>query len=728
VTATRIASKAPPEAVSTSLLADRLAAEAAAPSVLAFRVPRLPGEAVDSWVEYVARKTLSPVRATAISLGFQPTPSPYYFVRDVSAGQLERIAVGIGMDPSELEGGTLRRWASLGLCPERLQRGHSPGSWPRSSGARFCPECIQETDGRFQLAWYLQWSLCCLKHSRMLAAACPVCGRVPRTQRTVTWRDHPGAPEGCSDGCTAEALASAQTLWLHEAHPLLDFQRDINTLLSDPTTRCFVGGLEAHPRVWLHDLAALTRAAVLSMGDESPTAIIQRAAAPDARADLTDLVGKHAIPRRLKAAAQLSAASASPALLGVSAVIASDCLGVESIEDLSRALDWLPRNRRAAVQVRARHEEHTSAFVYAARPVTERFRWPNNLRGVVAEVAALYPNVNLVLDPSRVPARLPSTLIGRYPRILSGEAAPVGALSAVLAGPDPWDLRHIPGLLGLQAIATDCAIAWQQIMESDEAVLLWRDLLMLRVSWISGPAPIDYGRRRYTFPKPIPLSARRARRLAVDLGVSNTAGLRRMCIYFIWETLTGSDALCREEALQLPGGFRARYRKQRALWEATVPSPLAAEAERMLLRHRINEPIMVSPYRTSDGCWIVTEPLPRQLSGWDSRELRRSSRHFLSGALVHATASQIVDFVRWDGTPYAHAVATHLRVITPRYRLGRPKRGQPIAPSVTRSLDWLHRETGRDLDSTFRLGTERISFGLALVRELTSDAAGPPRG
>jgi hypothetical protein len=48
-----------------------------------------------------------------------------------------------------------------------------------------CPECIRESDGRWQLSWRLGWSFACVQHNRLLADACPTCGKYQRRQQFI---------------------------------------------------------------------------------------------------------------------------------------------------------------------------------------------------------------------------------------------------------------------------------------------------------------------------------------------------------------------------------------------------------------------------------------------------------------------------------------------------------------------------------------------------------------
>ncbi|WP_374227332.1 TniQ family protein [Streptomyces sp. AC512_CC834] len=45
------------------------------------------------------------------------------------------------------------------------------------AGSRFCPACLEETGGRWQVTWRLGWSFACIRHHVLLADRCPACLR-----------------------------------------------------------------------------------------------------------------------------------------------------------------------------------------------------------------------------------------------------------------------------------------------------------------------------------------------------------------------------------------------------------------------------------------------------------------------------------------------------------------------------------------------------------------------
>jgi hypothetical protein len=150
---------------------------------LPLRVAPAPGEAIDSWLEVTARYMDLPLRAVASALDLVIATRPTW-IRWLSRDQLDVIQAATGVSSSVVEALTLSVYdgTALQLDPNshRLDASFPFGALSRS---RFCPECIRESDGRWQLAWRLGWSFVCVLHNWLLADACPGCGKYQRCQQ-----------------------------------------------------------------------------------------------------------------------------------------------------------------------------------------------------------------------------------------------------------------------------------------------------------------------------------------------------------------------------------------------------------------------------------------------------------------------------------------------------------------------------------------------------------------
>lgn len=93
-------------------------------------------------------------------------------------------------------------------------------------GSRFCPECLNESSGRWRLVWRLGWSFACTTHGRLLADACPSCGEDQRRRQNYT---RIPITTRCRCGCD---LTSVPTPAVGREHDVVNAQRFVDKLLS----------------------------------------------------------------------------------------------------------------------------------------------------------------------------------------------------------------------------------------------------------------------------------------------------------------------------------------------------------------------------------------------------------------------------------------------------------------------------------------------------------------
>jgi hypothetical protein len=83
--------------------------------------------------------------------------------------QIEAIAAAAGIPRSVVESMTLSVYDgdALKLDP-KLAASMNIFLWRRWL-SRFCPECLVESDGRWQLQWRLGWTFACFRHNSLLS-------------------------------------------------------------------------------------------------------------------------------------------------------------------------------------------------------------------------------------------------------------------------------------------------------------------------------------------------------------------------------------------------------------------------------------------------------------------------------------------------------------------------------------------------------------------------------
>lgn len=198
----------------------------APPRTLPLRVPPVPGEAIDSWLEALARRHQVTVGTLVTALGWHMPSSPGGLVAGIPAQVLRRLEHQAGLPAGHLDGAVLDRYLPLGPVRRR--------------GSRYCPSCLAERDGRWLLGWRLGWVFACTAHGVLLCDSCPACGQAPRSRTGRTSGLHP--PGTCANTikrhqhCGAD-LRTVTADRLAPGHPALAAQRWTASLLILDDTR-----------------------------------------------------------------------------------------------------------------------------------------------------------------------------------------------------------------------------------------------------------------------------------------------------------------------------------------------------------------------------------------------------------------------------------------------------------------------------------------------------------
>ena len=200
---------------------------------LPLRVPPVPGEAIDSWLEALARRSQVSVGTLAAALGWPFPASPGGLVAGIPGQLLRRIEHQAGLAAGRLDDAVLDRYQPLGPVRRR--------------GSRYCPSCLAERDGRWLLTWRLGWVFACTTHDVLLCDTCPACGQIPRSR---TGRAGLNPPGGCANTivrasrCGAD-LREATAHRLAPGSPALAAQDWIATLTAAAGARAGTDGATA---------------------------------------------------------------------------------------------------------------------------------------------------------------------------------------------------------------------------------------------------------------------------------------------------------------------------------------------------------------------------------------------------------------------------------------------------------------------------------------------------
>ncbi|SKH67103.1 regulatory helix-turn-helix protein, lysR family [Mycobacteroides abscessus subsp. bolletii] len=243
---------------------------------LPIRLAPIPGEALDSWLEALSHRTNTSWTDLLAAVGLLPPrgTSIGRFVVQTMPQESAAVAKATGIDAVRVEAMTLARFDGRALRIEPRTYTLEPTfPWGRVRGSRFCPACLAETGGRWQLRWRLGWSFACLKHSCLLSDICPICCRVQRLGsfpgELVPYPGRCMNPSVSDVGrraarCGAD-LTRAEVLVFKGDHPVLAAQRCIDGIVDIGTGPIDFGVYRLRPQPGIQVLADLRAVAVRVM-------------------------------------------------------------------------------------------------------------------------------------------------------------------------------------------------------------------------------------------------------------------------------------------------------------------------------------------------------------------------------------------------------------------------------------------------------------------------------
>ncbi|HET9973076.1 MAG TPA: TniQ family protein [Streptosporangiaceae bacterium] len=197
-------------------------------AAIPIRLPPLPGEALDSWLEAYAHLLHVTVRDIFTFAGLdwgrvngeQRTSKPLLCRLDEP--DLAALSAVTGVPAATLAGMTLARYEGTGLAEVTSEPGRprTPRWWRQLTGSRYCPRCLAANGGRWMLAWRIPRAFACTRCQVLLTDTCPHCGR--RHQRTCTGQPRqpgrcdltglplppPRRPRGGLVSCTSDPAAT----------------------------------------------------------------------------------------------------------------------------------------------------------------------------------------------------------------------------------------------------------------------------------------------------------------------------------------------------------------------------------------------------------------------------------------------------------------------------------------------------------------------------------------
>ncbi|WP_405914549.1 TniQ family protein [Streptomyces sp. NBC_00728] len=588
---------------------------------LPIRVEPLEGEALDSWLEALAARLSVGLADLTNAVGLprqaagkttRDTPRWTVLLRPQEAASL---AQATGTTPQRLAQMTLERWRGHVVEIDTTQRlAQTRTLWGRARGSRFCPRCLAETDGRWQLAWRLSWTFLCTRHHALLADTCPVCRRIPRHSiHPLNTVPRPGlcpAPAGLdASGRRARCrhpYAATATEAIDPGSPLEETQHYLNSLLTTPDVPVglrLYDGRDGGLQQLLHDLKTLG-GKILSHGVSEdadqwcPPRVRDRF---EEYGEVTNIRNQQADPFR-------NYAPTDAAATAVAVTAALHILKAGPIRSVGQAAEWL--TERVGASGRALYPASFSTWGTAASPTLaaalrcsrEAHLTPlHRLRHRTATGAATRRTTVPTARANHLPAALWADwtlrLAPHHPSglPLARRADQLLALACLMTG-STTSVATASGLLGPILSRHTLSNFLTDLTSRDDCIDVLLVITALADHLDAHGSPIDYARRRAIFgPREIFLGEERWIRLQKTLR-SNPAGSHLHAQRWLFQTLTGSPidhahpGLAPATAAQY--GYYQRFRWRLLPAEAGL---LHQRAHELLDAHHIDEPLQWSP-------------------------------------------------------------------------------------------------------------------------------------
>lgn len=194
------------------------------PAMLPIRVAPVAGEAIDSWLEALSRSLDLSLGQLFGLLGIS-LRRQRALVRRPASAEIAILVEGTRVPAPEILAMTLGRYDGTATeLDDNTGLVNQSFPFAARAGSRYCPECLAETVGRWQLQWRLGWSFVCVRHRCLLVDVCPNCARRPRKEPMQFC----AVPSLCP--CGAD-LASSRVVNFPESHSIVATQQIIVDLI-----------------------------------------------------------------------------------------------------------------------------------------------------------------------------------------------------------------------------------------------------------------------------------------------------------------------------------------------------------------------------------------------------------------------------------------------------------------------------------------------------------------
>lgn len=466
---------------------------------LPIRVDPVAGESIQSWLRMLAHRNEVTWTQIVQAVGLHRRSGDGRRTRwsqRLHEHEITALAHATGVDPPVLQAMTLAVFDGTGITTGRRPRNPDYGALHGlRSRSRYCPRCLDDSGGRWQLRWYLGYTFVCPQHQLVLADTCPGCGHPPHPRLPAAQSipqplqcEHRVRRDGRSASCGTDLRHGYGHGALTATSPMLHAQRVIDVVIDDKQALFGVYATTPVPAY-----VALDDVRVLATRMQRPsTGIGDGAGNPPTTACLTS--------------GEVPATSASAFRTAVAITAAVEVLGAPNVAQAGQRLRPLIAATRAAGRAASATSTITS-------------RRPTSTTLTQVQLHAMAPwltptdllRYRIALDP-RVPHR-PAATLARSVRALPGLLWPSIALrlctndvdlraaqaalsvSVALVG-SRETLAPIATLLGNATTARAVSHIWVLMRDTSSWDAIQRAVIRLADYLHEHDTPIDYQRRR----------------------------------------------------------------------------------------------------------------------------------------------------------------------------------------------------------------------------------------
>ncbi|MEU4803565.1 TniQ family protein [Actinosynnema sp. NPDC023587] len=583
---------------------------------LPIRIRPLLGEAIDSWLEALAARhnTCWSDLLNAVGLS-QPTSTVSGWIARPAPDEAATLVAATAENLDTVQTMALARYHRTALRVDPVTGTlDKTFPWSPPSSSRFCPPCLAETGGRWQLAWRLGWSFACLRHHRLLSDTCPACRQRQRRRAPTGIRvpvpgrcanPLPGSVGRAPARCGAD-LTEADTAQLPADHPCLKAQQAVHDIIDTGTADFGVYAFSPQSaQAALTDIRIVANR-VLAYGTTRSLGQMIPADLLDAYPQIDDKARPYK-PSPTAPAPGVAAAAA----IAVTAALAA--LGAADAHRGGDALRWLVTEARG----HGAKIDATSLGRVPASPVLNAI-----------QVAALAPTMSAsdqlrhrVADPLPARAQPGAIRVGKLARGLPTMLWPAWSLRLSVPGPQQRQLRPALSAVimftGTTLPVGDATDLLGRVVDRDQVSRLlgllaehrqWGDirqaLAMMGDHLTVHSTPIDYRRRRRLDYTGL-LTDQVWKRICRDTGASalNATATGRRARCYLFERLSGLPADTCPAAVEGDHHSRSRTADFARVLTPTLADALNNYARDFLAAHDIHDepPTWQPPTNPLDG-------------------------------------------------------------------------------------------------------------------------------